>query len=210
MKFFLVGLCLLTGVVFADDFFGISFSSSPEKDFEALFESLLDGNISAAESYIRHLESIRPELAGKISISDFKIPVLASSHPPASTATQTCLDPDALHYMKDLFFTALEENHSFKSAWKTMQKRVAQRVQLAPSRRAFKGKVLLLEIDGILVKESETELLFLSTKSLETIQKGDSLEGYCWKLPGLSYSYEIAPEKFKAVDLYTDSLWWDY
>ena len=211
MKVFLAGLFLLVGCsVFAGDFFGISLSSSPEEDFRTIFDSLAAGDLSSAKSSIRHLEMIRPQLSGKIRISDFKIPILASSHPPTSLEAQTCLDPEALRYMKRTFFSAFKTGHSFESAWATMQKTRNEHLELAPSRRAFKGKILLKEMDGVLLREARGGLLFLSSKSLDTLQEKESLEGYCWEIPGLSYSYEIEPEKFKTIALYTDSLWWDY
>ncbi len=200
--------------VCAVDFFGVDTKIGVDDDFSLMINDLIDGDRESAEVHLEHLTIIAPKLVKNLSLVDFEIPC-ADCAIKRSEDCKFCggkllwINPEALHYLQETFKTAVENGESVENAWGFAKQMFDERKALVLSRKSFKGTVLGVEMDGVLIKGDDGKVFFLAEENPDAFTSGQSLEGYCWLIEELSHSYKDG-DVFKSIPFNVRNLWWDY
>jgi len=213
----LIGYLLVAGTisVCATEFYGVKLVAGAEDDLSGVIQGLLDGDRESAAAHLEHLSVVAPKLAKGLSLLDFEIPCADCAAKP-SMDCKVCggkllwVSPTALRYLQKTFKTAMENGEPVGMAWAFAKQMFDERKALVLSHEPFKGTVLRVEEDGLLLKRDNGEIFFLAEESPSKSRPGQPVEGTCWPIKELSHSYRDADETFKSAPFFTRNLWWDY
>ena len=199
------------------NFFGIDHHGTAVGNLLNLIDSLIENDQEKAEFYYTELEKADSEMAGVLTIRDFKVPcsrcggtgVLRMTGNPCTVCREGLVfDVNALRFLRHSFSIALDEDPSAKTAWNKAKAAFDERCERLFDSEVMFGTVIRREKTGLLVaRQPGGEEVFVTQMDTMFLRKGASINGRVWTDGTYAYTNDAGDRV--EVPSYTATLWTD-